>query len=46
MQLDDGPVVVVLAPETLPGGDADLVGRPVTVSWDDDAAVWLPSSAT
>ena len=40
VQLDDGPAVVVLAPETLPGGDADLLDRRVTVSWDDDAAVW------
>ena len=42
VQLDDGPAVVVLAPETLPGGDAELLDRRVTVSWDDDAAVWLP----
>jgi putative spermidine/putrescine transport system ATP-binding protein len=42
VQLDDGPAVVVLAPEALPGGDAELLDRRVTVSWDDDAAVWLP----
>ena len=30
--------------ETLPGGDAGLLDRRVTVSWDDDAAVWLPPS--
>ena len=42
VQLDDGPAVVVLAPETLPGGDAELLDRRVTVSWDDAAAVWLP----
>ncbi|HET9349176.1 MAG TPA: ABC transporter ATP-binding protein, partial [Arthrobacter sp.] len=46
VQLDDGPAVVVLAPETLPGGDAELLDRRVTVSWDDDAAVWLPSGGS
>jgi putative spermidine/putrescine transport system ATP-binding protein len=44
VQLDDGgPAVVALVPEKLPGSDAQLVNRPVTVSWDDDAVVWLPS---
>lgn len=46
VQLDDGPAVVVLAPETLPGGDAELLDRRVTVSWDDDAAVWLPAGGS
>ena len=45
VQLDDGPAVVVLVPETLPGGDAELLDRRVTVSWDDDDAVWLPPDA-
>ena len=43
VQLDGGPAVVALVPEKLPGSDAELVNRPVTVSWDDDAVVWLPA---
>ncbi|MGO4119556.1 ABC transporter ATP-binding protein [Arthrobacter sp. YAF16] len=43
VQLDDGPVVVVLEPDSLPGSDVELLGRRVSVSWDDDAVVWLPS---
>jgi putative spermidine/putrescine transport system ATP-binding protein len=42
VQLDDGPLAVALVPEELPGADAQLLGRHVTVSWDDAAAVWLP----
>ena len=46
VQLDDGPAVVVLTPGTLPGGDSELLDRRVTVSWDDDDAVWLPSAGS
>ena len=46
MQLDGGPAVVALVPEKLPGGDAELVSQAVTVSWDDDAVVWLPARGT
>jgi putative spermidine/putrescine transport system ATP-binding protein len=46
VQLDGGPAVVALVPEKLPGGDAELVSQAVTVSWDDDAVVWLPGPGT
>ena len=46
VQLDGGPAVVALVPEKLPGSDTDLVNGPVTVSWDDDAVVWLPVPGT
>ncbi|CAH0325433.1 hypothetical protein SRABI128_05098 [Microbacterium sp. Bi128] len=46
VQLDGGPAVVALVPEKLPGRDTDLVNGPVTVSWDDDAVVWLPVPGT